>query len=143
MAIVGFNFIKITAERKQDAVKGQIDIKNNVAVTNVKETSLSLGSSSQKVVKIEFDFDVTYEPKVGSMKFTGDILYLGDADKIGEISKQWKKNKDLPKQVKVGVLNTILNRCNIQALLLSQQVNLPAPIQLPRVTVGQPSKKKA
>ena len=140
MAIVGFNFTKINVERKQDNVKGKIDIKNNVAIIGVEPSDLSLGGASQKALKIIFDFNVNYEPKLGSMKFTGDILFLGEAAKIDGILKDWEKTKKLPKEMTAGIINTVLTRCNIQALILSQQLNLPAPIQLPRVKIEEPKK---
>ena len=140
MAIVGFNFKKINVERKQDSVKGKVDIKNNVAITDVEKSDLALGGSSQKAVKIEFDFGVDYEPKLGSMKFIGDIIYLGEAAKIDELLKEWEKDKKLPKEIAAGVINTVLTKCNIQALILSQQINLPAPIQLPKVKIEEPKK---
>ena len=133
MTIVGFNFTKINAERKEAVIKGKIDIKNNVAITSVQESDLSIGSSSQKVAKFTFDFNAAYEPKIGSIKFTGDILYLADAAKINELLKSWQKDKKIDKELMAGLINTILNKCNIQALIMSQQVNLPPPIPLPKV----------
>jgi hypothetical protein len=34
-----------------------------------------------------------------------------------------------------AILNTVLTKCNIEALILSQEVNLPSPIPLPKVKV--------
>jgi len=141
MAIVGFNFTKINVERK-GALTGKIDIKNNVAITGVEESTLSLGASSQKVAKILFDYTVAYEPKMGSMKFSGEVLYLAEAAKVEEFAKNWKKSKSLPKEVAPVLINTILNKCNVQALILSQQINLPPPIPLPKVKTEAPAAKK-
>jgi len=33
------------------------------------------------------------------------------------------------------ILNIILTRCNIQALILARDINLPSPIPLPKVKV--------
>ncbi len=140
MAIIGFNFTKIDAERKKDSVKGKIDIKNNVAVTDIGKKDIKTGSTSQKVAKITFDFNVSYEPKIGSMKFTGNILYLSEADKIDELVKEFEKTKKVNQDVMPVVLNNILNKCNIQAIILSQQINLPSPVPMPKVNI---SNKKA
>lgn len=137
MAIIGFNFTKISAERKEKTVKGKIDIKNNVAITNVEESKLSIGNESQKVAKFSFDFDAIYEPKIGSIKFTGEILNLGEAKKIDELIASWKKDKKLSPEITTNLINTILTKCNIQALILSQQINLPAPIPMPKVQAGK------
>ena len=42
-------------------------------------------------------------------------------------------SKKVPKDVMTAILNTVLTKCNIEALILSQKVNLPAPIPLPAV----------
>ena len=132
MAIIGFGFTKINAEKK-GALSGKIDINNNVAVTDIKDSAAPVGGSSQKVAKIMFDFDVNYG-KVGSMKFSGELMYLSDAKKIEELIESWEKSKSLPKEVAPGIINTILNKCNVQALILSQQVSLPSPIPMPKVS---------
>jgi len=147
MAIIGFNFTKIDAERKKESVKGKIDIKNNVAITNVEKKEIKTGSTSQKVAKLTFDFNVNYEPKIGTMRFTGYILYLSEADKIKELIKEFEKTKKVKQDVMPVVLNNILNRCNIQAIILSQQINLPSPVPMPKVKqgakTGQENKEKS
>jgi hypothetical protein len=40
-----------------------------------------------------------------------------------------------------NILNSILTKCNIQALILSQDVNLPSPIPLPKVRQEPEAKK--
>ena len=58
---------------------------------------------------------------------------MNQPDKQDEIVKGWKKNKQVPKETMTEVLNTILARCNVSALMLSRDVNLPPPIPLPKV----------
>ncbi|MBR9691360.1 hypothetical protein GOV06_01105 [Candidatus Woesearchaeota archaeon] len=142
MAIVGFNFTKIKVERKDMILKGKIDIKNNIVIVNVEESKLSIGDSSQKVAKFSFDFNSSYEPKAGSIRLSGDIMYLGEAAKIEELVNGWKKDKKVPKEIMAAVLNVALNKSNVQALVLSQLINLPSPIPLPKVEVGTAKEKK-
>jgi len=35
-----------------------------------------------------------------------------------------------------------MSKCNIQALILSEQINLPPPIPLPKLQASQPEEKK-
>jgi hypothetical protein len=49
----------------------------------------------------------------------------------------WKKDKKLPKEIMPVILNTVLNKCNIQALILSEQINLPPPIPMPKLQSAQ------
>lgn len=139
--IVGFGFTKLSAERKE-AAKGKIDINNNVTIKDVNEDSFSLGKDKQQnVLRFIFEFTSKYEPNVGSILFEGDLLYMEESKKAKEILSSWKKEKKIPKEIMAGLLNTILTKCNIQALILSQEVNLPAPIPLPKVQIGQQEEK--
>ena len=136
MTIVGFNFTKLEAEKKE-GVKGKINISNNVSINKVGEKSLSITDEKQKVLAFTFEFTSKYDPDLGSIKITGDVLNMDSPAKAKEILDGWKKDKRLPKEIMTDVLNTVLTKCNIQALILSEQVNLPPPIQLPKIQVGQ------
>jgi hypothetical protein len=131
MTVVGFNFNKIVVEKKTE-LKGEVSIKNNIAVTDVQDAEVPF-DKSQKGLKFTFDFNSTYEPKIGNIRLTGDVLFIGDVKKVKEISDSWKKAKSVPKDVLANIMNVALTKCNIQALILSQVINLPAPIPLPKV----------
>lgn len=134
MTIVGFNFTSVNAQRKND-VKGKVNINNNVAIKSVEEKDLNLGSNKQKSLKFVFEFISKYNPDIGSVTLVGDVLLIEEAKKIKEIMDQWNKEKKLPKDVTTNVLNTVLGRCNVQALIMSEKINLPPPIPLPKVQV--------
>ena len=136
MTIVGINFTKIEAEKKE-GVKGKININNNVSINNVGEKSLSITDEKQKVIAFTFEFTSKYDPDLGFIKIVGDVLHMDSASKAKEILDGWKKDKRLPKEVTTNILNAVLDKCNIQALVLSEQVNLPSPIPLPKLQVGQ------
>jgi len=141
MTIVGFNFNKIDVKRESTG-SGKIGVKNNVAIKNIEETDLSMGKDKQKALKFVFEFSSKYEPKIGNILLGGDLLFIEDPKKLKEIQEGWKKTKKLPNEIMPNVLNTILARANILALNLSQEVNLPPPIPLPKVQIGGQGNKK-
>jgi hypothetical protein len=134
MTIIGFNFRKILAERGQTNVS-KINIANNVAVKKVEEADIPVGSKKQKALRFTYEFSTKYEPDLGTILIEGDVLFLASDDKIEKTLKEWKKDKKVDKEILSPILNTILNRCTIKGLLLSQDLSLPSPLQLPRVTV--------
>ena len=139
--IVGFGFTKLSAE-KGEQVKGKIDINNNVTIKDVQEDSFSLGKEKQQnVLRFIFEFTSKYEPNVGNILFEGELLYLEDQKNVKEILSSWKKDKKIPKEIMAGLLNTILTKCNVQALILSQEINLPPPIPMPKVQMAEQSEK--
>ncbi|MBI2647212.1 hypothetical protein HYW99_01935 [Candidatus Woesearchaeota archaeon] len=137
--IVGFGFTKLSAE-KNEASKGKIDINNNVTIKDVQEADFSFGKNKQNILKFLFQFISKYEPSIGNMLLEGELLYLEDPKKIKEISSSWKKDKKLPKELMPTLLNAILTKCNVQALILSQEINLPPPIPLPKVEIAAQEK---
>lgn len=134
MTVIGFNFRKITAEKGPNA-SGKIDIANNVALKDVEETSIPVGTKKQKALKFTYEFSTNYEPKAGAIKIEGEVLFLAPEETVEKTLKDWKKTKKLDSEMLTPILNTILARCSIKGLLMSQDLNLPSPMQLPRVTV--------
>ena len=141
MTIVGFNFTKLEAEKK-DMIKGKINVNNNVSIKGVEEKKFPLGSEKQKVLSFTFEFIAKYDPNVGSINLVGDVLFMEESKKAKEILDGWKKDKKLPKEIMPSILNTVLSKCNIQALILSEQINLPPPIPLPKLQPTQAAQKK-
>ncbi len=136
MTIVGFNFTRICAV-KEKSVQGKISISNKVKITDAVQADLALGKDKQQGVKFMFEYVSNYEPKVGEITLEGDLLYLADQKTVKETLDLWKKDKKLPQSVMGSVLNTVLMKCNIQALIASRDVNLPPQVQLPKVQVKQ------
>ena len=132
MPIVGFHFTKMDVERK-GPLKGKIDIKNDVALKDVKEKELSIKGADQKGISFVFEFNSRYGNDIGHITLIGEILFIDNTQKVDSILKEWKKSKKIPKNIMTSLLNTALTKCNIQALILSQEINLPPPIPLPKV----------
>jgi len=132
MTIVGFSFNRIEVEKK-DSAAGKINISNNVSIKDIIPADLSLGSEKQKAVRFMFEFISKYEPSIGKIALNGEVLYMEEAALIKKLLDEWKKDKKIDKNVMSSVLNNVLAKCNVQALILSQDVNLPSPIPLPKV----------
>ncbi len=130
MAIVGFHFTNINIQKKKVS-KGQINIKNNISIKDVKTTELSLGDSKQKGLRFEFEFVSKYEPEVGEMTLEGFVVYM--TKNAEEVAKKWKSEKKVSKEIMAPVLNTALGKCQIEGILLSKEINLPPPVELPKV----------
>lgn len=134
MTVVGLQFDKILVEKKKPAT-GKISVNNNVALKDVEKTDLKFGTTKQTALKIIFEFIASYEPKIATIKLNGNITYFDKSEKIDELHKAWKKDKKLPNEVLTPVLNSILSKCNVEALILSREINLPPPVPLPKVQV--------
>lgn len=133
MPVVGFNITKINVERNEAPKNASIKVNNNIQVKDIKEIKINVGAGKQKTVKINFQYTSKYEPKLGIIEIGGNIIYLDDAKKAKELEKEWKKTKKIPEDSIQPIMNSILNRCTVEAILLSREVNLPNPVPLPKV----------
>jgi len=94
-----------------------------------------MGTSKQNALKFHFEFTAKYEPKIADITLTGFITFFEKPETVKEIADGWKKDKKIPKETMSNILNTVLARCNVEAMILSREVNLPPPIPLPKIQV--------
>lgn len=133
MPIVTTAFRKLAIERTGEGSSRNVKIKSNINIKEILKADLVLGDMKRSALKFQFEFVTDYEPKYASIRMEGDVIYFTAQERIDEILKNWKKDKTAPKDISAEVINHLLTRCNIQALILSRELNLPSPVQLPRV----------
>lgn len=132
MTIIGFNFSKVDAERKKGA-KGKVNISNNISIKNVEKIDLNLGKNKDKALKFVFSFSTSYKPKLGHINFEGELVYMSTPENLKKVEKEWKKKKKIPKEVAQEVMSNIVEKANLEAIILSRTVSLPSPVPLPKV----------
>jgi len=132
MRTIGFDLNKINIERTGN-VKGEIKINNNVAIKEIDKIAVPIKRENQEGLRFGFEFTSNYEPKLGHILINGNVVIVEDKKKADDILKKWKKDKKAESDVMAAVLNTVLEKCNIEALILSRDVNLPPSIPLPKV----------
>ena len=137
MPIVGFNFERVSGEKK-NIISKEVKIRNNASITGILEERLPIEGSKGEVLKFNFEYTTSYEPEIGEIELKGHVLYLDDTKKIKEILKSWKKDKKIPQELMQQLLNTIIRRSSIKALTLSEELNLPPQIPLPKLKPIKP-----
>jgi hypothetical protein len=135
MPIVGFEFTKINVEKK-DTAKGKINIANNVGIIDIKKGDLNMGDSKQPGLKFSFSYKSSYEPGFAHIELQGSVHYLTNEKEAKEILDSWNKNKKVTKVVAEQIVNTILIKSNVQSIILSNTVNLPPPVPMPKVGIS-------
>jgi len=133
MPIVGFNFERVHVEKK-NLIKGKIQIKSNVSITDVKEEKLPTGKTKMDGLRFNFDFNVDYTPDIGNINLKGHIFFMDDPKVLKDIVKQYKKDKQISPELTATIINAILLKSTAKALNLAQEVNLPPHMHLPQIT---------
>lgn len=131
MQIIGFNLNKIFIEKK-DKQKEKINIKQNINIENISKDRITI--SNEEVLKINFSFVINYDPDFAKLEFQGVLLIIPKKGESKNIIESWE-NKKLSNEFKIPLLNFIMNKCNIKALFLEDELNLPIHLQnnLPKI----------
>lgn len=130
--IVGFHYTKLSVEMHQP-LRGKISVKNDLNIQDVKEQPLPGVKGPHKTVSFQFVFTVSYAPHIADIVITGDVYYAAAPKVIDDVLATWKSKKKVSSDVSLDVLNYALQKCNIRALEMSQELNLPLHLPLPKV----------
>jgi hypothetical protein len=131
MTMVGLNFTKISAERF--GTSDNVRVESNVAITNIVESPMP--DPKKSILKFQFDFTVKFEPNIGLMDIKGELIEIFDKELGGKIIDGWVTGKSLHKDVAPRVLNAMLAKSNVEAIILSKELGLPSPVQMPKVEI--------
>ena len=129
--IINYRLEKIAIEKKTRP-KGPVEAKNSLRITDIKEEPIS-SLTKDNALNMQFSFAVTYEPNIALLEMVGSVTYLAEVKKAQEILQNWKKNKKIKQEVAAPIFNFILAKCNIKALSLEQDVELPYHLPIPRL----------
>lgn len=139
MQIIGFNFEKIIAERETPKeVKDKLEINSNINIKEIEQEKVEI-VKDKIPLKLSFEFLISYNPQVAKISFQGFTILLFDKEKAKEIQKKWK-NKKIEDDIRIPLFNFIMTKCNIKALQLEEELNLPLHIPLPKIQANQNNK---
>ena len=141
MPVVSFKFDKILVERKKE-LEAPIKVNIDTKIVDIKQEDVPLaGGAKQLVLRFFYDYIVEYAPNQAEIKMQGNLVYYEPKAELDEVMKEWKKSKKISPKVTRAVLNNVLMRCQIKALVLAQDVNLPPHIRLPLLTASKKEDK--
>jgi hypothetical protein len=130
MPVVGLSIKSIDAKKLAEVTFG-VKVKSDTNLKTVKEQDLP--GFDKKALLVGFEFSTQYlapkDKKVAEFIIGGDVLVVDD--KYKEILESWKKDKKLPDEIGLQVVNVIFNKCSKKSIILSDDLQLPSPVPLP------------
>lgn len=134
MALVGFSFSKIFIEKRDITEKSEG--KFSINLKDIQRSDVKI-SEEKEVLKFDFEYDVEYPSRIASISLRGFLLFLLDSAKAEEVLDGWKKSKKIDSIVQAKVYNILFQKCNIKALELEDDLNLPYHLQLPALKMDE------
>ena len=129
MKLIGFNFNKISIEKKSDK-KENLKINTNINIVDISEIKTDFFNSKEILLGVQFNYTIDYSPSIAKIFFEGNILLSIDPKEAKEILKEWKSKK-LQDNFSNIVFNIVFRKCNIKALQLEDEMNLPLHLPMP------------
>lgn len=129
MQIIGFNLTKISIERKEKII-GNLQINQSIDIKDIVKEKIPI--SEEEALKMRFNFTINYQEDLAKAEFEGNLILLPTKEELKNFLREWK-DKKVPNEVRIPLFNFIMNKCNIKALALEDELNLPFHIPLPKV----------
>src|SRR3989344_4911567 len=130
MQIIGFTLNKISIERKEKQ-QGKLEIKQNINIDDISTDKINI--SDKEIIQTSFTFSVNYSPDFARVELKGQIVLLPEKEELKDILKDWKK-KQISERFRIPLFNFIMSKCNIKALDLEDELNLPLHVPMPRIS---------
>ncbi len=134
MPIIGLSYKKIEARKEGGTVRQEVKVNSTPIISSVKEVTVS--NLTKKALSIGFEFITKYDPGFATIIIEGSLMYMADSNK--PILDEFEKNKKLPEKTSLEVLNYLFRHCLLKASLLADDLQLPPPMPMPKIT---PKKK--
>lgn len=140
MRLVGFNFTKISGEKTENKVES-LNVNTKIDVKKISEVKSEVLKTKEEIISVKFYYGLEFNPKFAKLDFEGNILLSLESKRAKEIIKDWK-NEKVNENIKGPLFNLILQKCNIKALQLEENLNLPPHFKFPTIKVEKKEEEK-
>ncbi len=136
MKFIGFSFTKIRAEKYLESGK-DVKLNSHVDFSDLAEEKINL-IEGEKPHKLTFKYTLSYETSekenFAELFFEGFMVLSLPFEESEKLTASWKEKK-IPDELAVSVLNYILRKCSIRAVSLQDELNIPSPfLSIPKAS---------
>lgn len=139
--MLNINFNDISASKGDKRPNKNLTIQNNVKILSLEESGIGI-DKSKKTLNLKFEYSTNYKPDYASIKLQGRAMLLADEKEAETALKEWKEKETFNKQAAKEILNRVMNKSLLQTIVMARELDLPAPIKLPKIKDNTGDKEK-
>jgi len=142
MRLIGFNFTKISIEdiRSPSQSLEEVKINTEMDIISIEEVKKSPLNTKDAILSIDFTYNVNYNPSFAKIAINGKILVALDPKLSKDVLQEWK-DKKMPSDFRLFLLNIVLRKSTLKALQLEDELNLPLHVPMPSFRKEENSKE--
>ncbi len=129
MPILGNQINNIEAKRGE--LERELSIRSHVEVLDVTKKVVNVIEESKDLINFKFKFSVEYSENT-AIYLIGTIFYTDDEKKMADIISKWKKDKKLPLETVLPILNHAMEIGYTNAIPIAEKLRLPSPLKMPK-----------
>lgn len=137
MTVVNYRVTKIDAERT-GARAESVTANANSMITSMKQEN---DKNAGDYLLVTYKYSVQYEPEIGHIELEGSLWYMNK-----DLKKLVRKDKDkvtVEREVMEEVSTYIIREALLDSVEIARKLELPPPMQLPKVEIKNKDVKKA
>jgi len=112
----------------------------SAGAAEMKKFAMDMNVTSMKAqdgdLRIDFTYRMDYSKEVGFLVMRGYVLAEGARKEIDDVLAGWKKKK-LPEEFATQLSDVIVYNCEVNGVLVSRVLAIPAPVIPPKFSVSQ------
>jgi len=129
MTVVNVRINKISGKREEKKIKN-VTANANSTITSLKKLK---DKSIGDYLLVNFKYDIKYEPDIGELSLEGSLWYIHP--NLKNVVTESKDKISLKKEAIEEISTVIVRDSLLESLELARKLQLPPPIQLPKVEV--------
>ncbi len=134
MKLAGFNFTKISVEKKTSKLEG-LKIGTSINIESIEKVKANI-NAKDSFLNIKWIYNIEYTPNIANLSFGGNLIISLEKEEANTILKNWEDKKVDP-EFNTILINIIMKKANIKALQFEDEFNLPTHFKMPSVKVGK------
>ena len=127
----GVRFYKTEAESFKDQDFKSISV--DMSIDDVERRS-------DTELVLDFSYNVDYKEDVAKLLFRGHLFLEGEKKELDKYVSSWRGEKKLPKELTAPLANIITFTSEVNGVLVSRAIGIPAPVVPPDVKLGKAKK---